>query len=167
MLYKITNLNSLKNIGNCSGITEIHMHSVRNTLTPGAKYAYYLPKQLYKYVSHIDEISVTNDQIYEIIKVTIYPILIDIRSPRWLVCVDTNVNVYVISKDKTTIILHCNLLQFYPKYIIPLETFQSLPNSPKIQSLFPALDNAERYYFDKSKFQTYSIDPDLIFHYDS
>ena len=166
MLYKITDSNSLNNIGKCPRITEIYMQKLQDFPPSEYYYAIKFPKKLYKYVSYINETSVRNDQICEIAKVTIYSILINIQSRKWGDSV-TNSNIYITTTQEIEFDLHCDLLQLYPKYLIPLETFQSFPNSPEIQSLFPALDNAERYYFDKSRLQTHSADPDLIFHYSS
>ena len=166
MLYKITDLATLEKVTQISGITEIYMCGLRDNLISSCRYKTRFPKQLYKYVSYINETSVRNDQICEIAKVTIHSILINIQSRKWGDSV-TNSNIYITTTQEIEFDLHCDLLQLYPKYLIPLETFQSLPNSPEIQSLFPALDNAERYYFDKSRLQTHSADPDLIFHYSS
>ena len=142
--------------------------SQNNRNFPPSEYYYAIkfPKKLYKYVSYINELSVSNGQIYEIAKATIHTILINLHAS-WSGRSPEISKVYITCNEDLKLIQHYSLLQFYSKYLIPLEIFRSLPNSPEIQSLFPALNNGERYYFDKSTLQMYLIDPDLIFHYSS
>lgn len=167
MTYKITNLESLMDINQAQEITEIHMYRLQNRLISSHFYTKYVPKYLYKYVSHIDEIATINEQIWEIMKCTTYDLLINAEHPSWMRSFFHRNNHYIKWNKSINIDTHIKLLKIYPKYLIPLKIFQSLLSSPEILSLFPALDNAERYYFDKSRLQTYSIDPDLIFHYGS